>query len=164
VLAFFRTNPGKPHLKGIAGVHAILSFVYLRLLMPASQYKQRLSLLVDRLHRLQFGAHRRSPSHAPEQPTVCEFRGSTYSQRVGEIGPTTPSSGVYKTFNAQHSRPPEQLGTQLTSPRHRRCLLHRLFARARRFPASPGLFLTIAAILPPVSYDYTLLHLYTPSS
>jgi hypothetical protein len=171
VLAFIRNKPWHAAtLIGIAGACKFYPFVYLGLLIARKQYKQAAwSLAVGGLFTV-FSLWALTGSialsRAETTAGLAEFRWIyVLHKRVGEIGLDHSIFGVYKRF-APHIPPPEQLAHQLTIflaiAAVIACIAY--FARAIKLPViNQILFLTVAAItLPPVSYDYTLLHLYTP--
>jgi hypothetical protein len=171
VIAFMRDKPWRAATWiGIAGACKFYPFVYLGLLIARKQYKQAAwSLFVGALFTL-FSLWALTGnialSRAQTAAGLDEFRWVyVLHKRFGEIGIDHSFFGFYKRF-AAHIPPPDQLAHQLSIilavTAVIACIAY--FARAIKLPViNQVIFLTVAAItLPPVSYDYTLLHLYTP--
>ncbi len=171
VIAFVKDRPwAAATCFGIAGACKIYPFVYIALLISRKQYKQAAWAIVVGAIFTVFSLWALTGSITVSRLGTAagleEFR-QVYvlHKRFGEIGLDHSIFGMYKRF-AFHLPPPEQLAhllsIYLAVAAIVACIAY--FARAIRMPMiNQVIFLTIACIvLPPTSYDYTLLHLYTP--
>jgi hypothetical protein len=171
VLAFLRNRPWlAATLLGIAGACKFYPFIYVALLIARRQYKQAAWSFFVAVMFTDFSlwalTGNMDVSRDGTAIGLATFRWFyVLRKRAGEIGLDHSLFGFYKRF-APNLAPPEQLAHQLTIFLAIAAVIAVIawFARAIRLPViNQVLFLTIAAItLPPVSYDYTLQHLYTP--
>ena len=171
VRAFIRDRPWQAaNWIGLAGACKIYPFVYLGLLIARKQYKQATYSLLFGAVFIGFSLWALTGSVSVSQAGTAagleQFRQIyVLHKRFGEIGLDHSIFGVYKRF-AAHVPAPDQLAHQLTIylavAATIACVLY--FVRAWKLPViNQVIFLTVAFIvLPPVSYDYTLLHIYTP--
>jgi hypothetical protein len=155
---------------GIAGAMKIFPFVFLGLMLARRRYRQMavvaLTALVTTLVSLWLVGPNILETWREIQKSVAFFR-TTYmlSFRGEEIGFDHSLFGIYKRF-AHHLPPPEQLGhianIYLAIAAVSGIALY--FLKIRYLPLiNQVLCLTIASILlPPISYEYTLMHLYIP--
>jgi hypothetical protein len=171
VIALVRNRPWwAATLFGIAGSFKFYPFIYTGLLIARKQYKQAAWAFcaggLFTIFSLWAITGSISTSQTGSTAGLNEFR-VVYilHKRPGEIGLDHSIVGIYKRF-VPHMPSPDQLGHQisiyLAIVTVIGCVAY--FARAMKLPfINQVIFLTVAAIvLPPVSYDYTLLHLYTP--
>jgi hypothetical protein len=169
ILAFFRNRPWlAATLIALAGACKGYPYIYLGLLFARKQYRQTIySLLLGAFVNL-FSMWAITGDLATGRRGVAEglkiFR-SVYILRPNAVGLDHSLFAVFKRF-ASPLPPPEVLGHILTAYLVVAGILA-LFVYFVRVYSMPPLnqliFLTVACtILPPTSYDYTLLHLYTP--
>jgi hypothetical protein len=171
VLAFVRNKPWQAATWiGLAGACKIYPFIYLGLLIARRQYKQAAWALVVGVGFTIFSLWALTGSIALSRTGTAAglelFRWLyVLHKRPGEIGLDHSIFGFYKRF-VPHVPPPDELAHQLSIYLAViaviACFIY--FVRAIKLPViNQVIFLTVAClVLPPVSYDYTLLHLYTP--
>lgn len=171
VMAFVRNRPWlAATLIGLAAACKGFPFIYLGLLLARRQYRQMVYSLALAMAVNYFSLWALAGTIAAGKAGVLagvnEFRVDNVLRLLPEmIGLDHSIFGMVKRFWPHLPSPPE-LGHVLTvymgCAAVVACTLY--FLRAWRLPVlNQVMFLTVACIvLPPVSYDYTLLHLYTP--